>query len=64
PYNMALSRRRAEAIEQGLVRRGLDRDHVTLIAYGEQRPRIATPNGMREPLNRRVEIVVGTGPSL
>lgn len=64
PYNMALSRRRAEAIERALVGRGLDRDRMTVVAFGEKRPRIATPNGVRETLNRRVEIVIGAGPSL
>ncbi len=64
PYNMALSHRRAEAIERALVAHGLDRRSMTVVAYGEKRPRVATPDGVREPLNRRVEIVVGASPSL
>lgn len=64
PYNMSLSRRRAASIEHALVGRGLARDRITVVAYGERRPRVATPNGAREPLNRRVEIIVGAGPSL
>jgi len=64
PYNLVLSRRRAEAIEQALVGRGLDRGRMTVVAHGERRPRVATPDGAREALNRRVEIVVGAGPSL
>lgn len=64
PYNLALSRRRADAIGQALAGRGLERERITVVAFGERRPRVITPDGAREALNRRVEIVVGTGPSL
>lgn len=64
PYNLALSRRRADAIGQALSGRGLERERITVVAFGERRPRVVTPDGAREALNRRVEIVVGAGPSL
>jgi outer membrane protein OmpA-like peptidoglycan-associated protein len=32
--------------------------------FGESQPRIATPDGVREPQNRRVEIVFGDRPSV
>jgi OOP family OmpA-OmpF porin len=64
PYNLVLSRRRAEAIERALAGRGLDRARMTVVAHGEKRPRVATPDGAREALNRRVEIVVGAGPAM
>ena len=64
PYNLALSRRRAEAIERALAGRGVARERMTVVAHGERRPRVVTPDGASEVLNRRVEILVGAGPSL
>jgi outer membrane protein OmpA-like peptidoglycan-associated protein len=29
---------------------------MTVQAYGETRPAVKTPDGVREPLNRRVEV--------
>jgi OOP family OmpA-OmpF porin len=64
PYNMALSRRRADAVTQGLVARGLCSELVAFNAFGETRPRVLTPDGLREPRNRRVEVVIGSGQDL
>ena len=63
-YNLALSRKRAEAVRQALLGRGAPADRITINAHGEDRPRIATPDGVREPRNRRVEITVGPAPAL
>ncbi|MBT3358679.1 MAG: OmpA family protein [Rhodospirillales bacterium] len=64
PFNDRLSRRRAEAVSGALVARGISSDHISVTAHGERRPRITTPNGVREARNRRVEITVGPAPAL
>ena len=57
-YNLALSRRRAEAVAGSL--RGLDvrADTIETEARGEREPLVATGDGVREPQNRRVEISI------
>lgn len=59
-YNLALSRRRAEAFRNLLVERyGIDAGRIVTLWYGERNP--MADNGTREgrQLNRRVEIAVG-----
>ena len=58
-YNQALSERRARNVAQALGQRGVPASTMTLEAYGEIRPRVPTADGVREPQNRRVEIVFG-----
>jgi outer membrane protein OmpA-like peptidoglycan-associated protein len=58
PYNQALSMRRAEAVAGELVRDGVARGAIDIHAYGDTRPLVATAAGVREPQNRRVEIVL------
>ena len=57
-YNQALSMRRAEAVAAELTRRGVPRAEMVIQAFGESRPLVATADGVREPQNRRVEIVL------
>jgi outer membrane protein OmpA-like peptidoglycan-associated protein len=57
-YNQRLSQRRAEAVAGELVRGGVQRDQITVTAFGESRPLVPTADGVREPQNRRVEIVL------
>ena len=57
-YNMALSLRRANAVKNELVRQGVPADAITVIGKGESNPLVATGDGVREPQNRRVEIVL------
>ena len=57
-YNQALSLRRAETVASELGRRGVARSDIDIQAYGESRPLVATADGVREPQNRRVEIVL------
>jgi hypothetical protein len=56
-YNMRLSQRRADAVAAELVRRGVARTAITTQAFGETRPLVPTADGVREPQNRRVEII-------
>lgn len=55
-YNRALSRRRSEAARRALIERGIPIQLISVYAFGEDRPRIKTADGVREPRNRRVEI--------
>jgi outer membrane protein OmpA-like peptidoglycan-associated protein len=57
-YNQRLSMRRAEAVAAELARRGIARDQMSIQAFGESRPLVPTADGVREPQNRRVEIVL------
>jgi OmpA-OmpF porin, OOP family len=57
-YNQRLSQRRAEAVASELVARGVSRGDIGVTAYGESRPLVQTADGVREPQNRRVEIVL------
>jgi outer membrane protein OmpA-like peptidoglycan-associated protein len=55
------AKKRAEAVHAYLVSRGVPSAAMTVTSYGESRPLIVTADGVREPQNRRVEVVV-TGP--
>jgi outer membrane protein OmpA-like peptidoglycan-associated protein len=57
-YNQALSMRRAEAVAAELTRRGVPRTEMVIQAFGESRPLVPTADGVREPQNRRVEIIL------
>lgn len=58
-YNQRLSERRAEAVRQALIQRGINGNEITFDTqgYGESRPEVQTGDGVAEPQNRRVEIV-------
>jgi outer membrane protein OmpA-like peptidoglycan-associated protein len=55
-YNMLLSVRRAEAVKAVLVRDGIPAAKITTIGRGQEDPLVPTPDGVREPQNRRVQI--------
>ena len=57
-YNMGLSIRRAQAVADELVRNGVVRQLITTRGFGERQPLVPTADGVREPQNRRVEIVL------
>ncbi len=57
-YNQRLSERRAQAVAAELERRGVPRSAMAIQAFGESRPLVPTADGVREPQNRRVEIVL------
>ncbi|MBF0267693.1 MAG: OmpA family protein [Alphaproteobacteria bacterium] len=57
-YNMALSMRRAKAVQDTMVKLGMNASAIGLTAKGEEQPLVPTPDGVREPQNRRVEIVL------
>jgi outer membrane protein OmpA-like peptidoglycan-associated protein len=57
-YNMALSLRRANAVKDALVRNGVPAQAITVVGMGEKGLLVQTGDNVREPQNRRVEIVI------
>ena len=57
-YNERLSQRRASIVTSALVSRGVDAAIITETAKGENDLAKATRDGVREPLNRRSEVVI------
>jgi outer membrane protein OmpA-like peptidoglycan-associated protein len=58
PTNDALSLQRAEVIRAELIRLGVAPDNVQVIGRGKREPAVPTADGVAEPRNRRVEVVV------
>jgi OOP family OmpA-OmpF porin len=57
-YNMALSLRRASAVKEALVRDGVPDASIDVWGRGEDALLVATGDAVREPQNRRVEILI------
>ena len=57
-YNMGLSKRRADSVAAELVRRGVAKSEIVIQALGDTHPLVPTAAGVREPQNRRVEIIL------
>ncbi|MEY3730318.1 MAG: hypothetical protein RLZZ57_1074 [Pseudomonadota bacterium] len=57
-YNQGLSVRRANAVAAELLRRGVPRNEIATRGFGEANPLVPTADGVREPQNRRVEIIL------
>jgi OOP family OmpA-OmpF porin len=56
-YNQGLSERRARVVAGELVRDGVPQNVITMRAYGDTKLLVPTGPNVREPQNRRVEIV-------
>jgi OmpA-OmpF porin, OOP family len=57
-YNMRLSQRRADAVAAYLLRQGVPKNVLDVKWFGKEHPRVPTADGVREPQNRRVEIMM------
>ena len=57
-YNLNLSLRRADNVKAALIVRGVKEGGISVAGRGEAEPAIATDDGVREPANRRVEIIL------
>jgi len=57
-YNDVLSRHRADAVAQMLSVQGVEPASLSVSGRGESAPKVPTPDGERNPQNRRVEITV------
>lgn len=57
-YNERLSQRRADNVRSELVSLGIAGSEIATFAKGETDPLVATADGVREPRNRRVQVVL------
>lgn len=57
-YNQGLSVRRADAVAGELVRDGVQRNEIAIQGFGETHLLVPTGPNVREPQNRRVEIIL------
>ncbi len=57
-YNLGLSKRRADTVRGALVRQGVPDGAIAEAWRGKENPAVPTPDGVREPRNRRVEIML------
>jgi outer membrane protein OmpA-like peptidoglycan-associated protein len=55
-YNIGLSKRRADTVRGALVRAGVPDGAIAESWHGKENLAVPTPDGVREPRNRRVEI--------
>jgi iron complex outermembrane receptor protein len=62
-YNMRLSRRRAESVAAQLEKDGIASSEIEIVAKGKRDLLVPTGDGVREPQNRRVQIVFDGGPN-
>jgi outer membrane autotransporter protein len=57
-YNIGLSIRRAQAVQAELIKDGVPANAITIQGFGDTHLLVPTGPGVREPQNRRVEIVI------
>jgi OOP family OmpA-OmpF porin len=57
-YNQGLSVRRAQAVQAELVKDGVPPQAITIQGFGDTHLLVPTGPGVREPQNRRVEIII------
>jgi len=57
-YNLDLSVRRAVTVRDYLIDHGIDPNNTSVAGRGESEPAMATADGVAEPKNRRVEMLV------
>lgn len=57
-FNNELSRRRAHAVRDLLVERGIPAQHIRVTSHGKENPLFPTADNVYEPRNRRVEVDV------
>jgi OOP family OmpA-OmpF porin len=57
-YNLALSQRRANAVEDFLITQGVEPTRISAVGYGEQLPIATNDTAAGRQANRRVELVV------
>jgi len=57
-YNVGLSKRRADVVRSELVKDGVPNNAVAEAWHGKDNPAVPTPDGVREPRNRRATIML------
>jgi len=61
-YNLKLSQRRADTVARELINQGVPATDIATVGRGEEDLLVPTADGVREPRNRRVEIVIPQPP--
>jgi hypothetical protein len=61
-YNLQLSQQRAQVVASELIREGIPATDIVTLGRGEENLLVPTADGVNEPRNRRVEIVVPQPP--
>ena len=57
-FNDALSKQRGEVVRKALMARGVAAENIVVVGRGKREPVVPTADGVAEPRNRRVEILV------
>ena len=57
-YNVTLSKLRANSVKKYLKSLGIMEERISTFYFGEKKPKIITKDGIKEKINRRVEIFV------
>jgi OmpA-OmpF porin, OOP family len=57
-YNITLSKLRANSVKKYLKSLGIVEESISTFYFGEKKPKIITKDGIREKINRRVEIFI------
>ncbi len=57
-YNMGLSHRRADTVQAALVKDGVPAAKISTAWFGETHLAVPTPDGVKEPRNRRATIAI------
>jgi outer membrane protein OmpA-like peptidoglycan-associated protein len=57
-YNQRLSDRRAAAVREALIAGGIEPNRIDIRGAGVMEPPVPTPDGVREPRNRVVEVTI------
>ena len=56
-YNIGLGWRRAQAVQQFLIQRGVQSGQIQMISYGKEHPAVAEDGEKAWRLNRRVDLI-------
>ncbi len=57
-YNQKLSVRRADAVKRALIAKGVPAGQISIEGKGETSPLVQTANNVREPSNRRAQVLI------
>lgn len=62
-YNLALGQKRAEAVRNAMIRKGVGQDRVMAVSFGEEKPAVSGASEAAWAQNRRAEFRITWGDS-